>query len=353
MTPTVRPANAARLLILMLALSLIALAILALACGPSAPAGQDRAPDQQSDSTSTPMPTQTPTRTAAATPTTDPNAAPMDDILKAWVAHHHAQQAVDRAATGSAAPEKTIKVQILVASPGQRKGIADFLESKGIAHSPVPGNHDIDATIPVSLAPQLAVFPGVQELLTKPRPYPSLGTYLNTLVAKYETGLMPGEDANPTYARLVIEVEGNDNYDAVVRFLKNNGATMAHSDPDIAVVYKPLSIVVAFVPVSKIAPLDRLEGVIQVWDEGYPVPEEHRFTEPPLSQPAYTPTPTAAAPKSQSGSDNVVGRPPTPRPAPAGAIAHGADHPTLTPTPTPKPTLTAPTDVAATGAPAR
>ena len=191
---------------------------------------------------------------------------------------------------------KTIAVQIVVGlldPDGKRGDITRFLASHGIAHSPVVGNNDIYATVPVSLLTHLAAQPGVRELMALPHPYPNLGTYLNGLVAKYEAGLMPGEDANPTFARLVIGIEGSDNYDAVNRFLEDSGAIMRYDDLDIAEIYKPIGLLVAFVPVAQIAPLASMPGVDQVNDEGYPAPEELRFTQPPLDYPTATPTPTA------------------------------------------------------------
>lgn len=311
MTPTARPKRRAttRLRTVVPAAGLVALVVVAMACGPYAPVGQDRAPANE-ELTATP----TFTATSTATPAPDANAAPMDDILKAWVAHHNTNRGVT--GQGQAAPEKTISVQIFVASPSQRGGITDFLESNGIAHSPVPGNHDIDAAVPVSLVPRLAVFPGVQELMALPHPYPSLGTYLNKLVANYEAGLMPDEDANPTFARLVIAIEGGDNYDAIKLWLENNGAVMTFADRDITELYKPSGDLVAFVPVAKIAPLAGMNGVVEVWDEGYPISEAQRFTRPSIfEKPPETPS------SSTKPSDRVAGAaasvPPWPPPFPS------------------------------------
>ena len=177
-----------------------------------------------------------------------------------------------------------------------RSTITDFLDSNDIAHELVPGvfNFDIRATVPVPMLTQLAAFPGVLELLALPHPYPALGTYLNELVARYEAGLMPDEDASPTYARLVIGIEGNNNHDAVKRFLDEKVVVMVFADRDIEENLK-LGLV-AFVPVGLIVPLVNMDGVVSIWDKGYTIPAEQRYTRDSIyDEPTPTATPTSAA----------------------------------------------------------
>ena len=324
MTPILH--NATRPFILTLAVGLITTVLVVLACGPSAPAGQDNA---------TPEPTDTPTPTSE--PSSDQNQAPLDGILNAWVAGAEAQRETG-GATGQSEPERTIAILLFVGNAKHRTAIIELLEDNDIAHHRVEGplNHnDIRATVPVSMLSRLAAHPGVQEIFAKPHPYRNMTTHLNVLAAKYEAGLLPDEDANPTYARLVIGIEGgDDNYYAVKRYLENNGATMVFAERDMEEIYKPD--IVAFTPISLLVPLAGMTGVVDVWDEGYPVPESLRFRRSSIfEEPAETPTPTPTAtssPPSKPGTPadgaagSAVSSPPTPTPAPAGAIAHGADH---------------------------
>ena len=284
----------------------------------------------------------TPTPTPTPTPTSEPGAARLGPIVGAYVQGQATRQAAAQAqgASGQAAPAKTLAVQIFVYDASKRGDVTAFLESHDIAHSPAPGTSDICATVPVSFVASLAAHSGVNEIQAWPPPYPNLGSGPNALAAEYEAGLMPDEDTNPTFARLVIGIEGGDNYDAVKRFLDSEGAVMAFAERDMAEIYRPAGDLVAFVPVAQIVTLARMAGVVAMWDEGYPVPAEARYTAgsiydiptatpTPMSTP--TSTPAAANPDGSSTPDAGISgaaatAPATPTPAPAAAIAYGADH---------------------------
>ena len=301
--------NVARIGILAQTLALLLLAVAALACAPTQPAGQHgdatvravptpevtttptpedtAAPTPEATATSTPEATATataePTNTVAPSPTQNP--LPLDGILSAWVAGVEAQQSA-QGGSAQTASEKTIAVLIMLKGEEYRSAITDFLDSNDIDHERVTGPFpfNIFATVPVTMITQLASFPGVVEMVANPYPYPDMGG-LNNLVARYEAGLMPDEDANPTYARLVIIIEGDKNHDAVKRFLDEKGVVMAFADRDID---KPR--LVAFVPVGLMVPLVNMEGVTHMGAENYPVPAGLRITMPSIYD---EPTPSA------------------------------------------------------------
>ena len=282
------------------------------------------------------------TPTPTLTPTSEPGEARLGPVVGAYVQGQATRQATAQAqgASGQAAPAKTLAVQIFVHDASKRGEVTAFLESHDIAHSPAPGTSHIYATVPVSLVASLAAHSGVNEIQAWPPPYPNLGSGPNALAAEYEAGLMPDEDTNLTFARLVIGIEGGDNYDAVKRFLESKGAVMAFAERDMAEIYRPAGDLVAFVPVAQIVTLPRMAGVKAMWDEGYLVPAEARYTagsiyDIPTATPTPIPTPTSApaaanpdrSPTLDAGvSGAAATAPATPTPAPAGANAHGADH---------------------------
>ena len=236
----------------------------------------------------------TPTPTPTLTPTSEPSAARLGPIVGAYVQGQATRQATAQAqgASGQAAPAKTLAVQIFIYDASKRGDVTAFLESHDIAHSPAPGTRHIYATVPVSLVASLAAHSGVNEIQAWPPPYPNLGSGPNALAAEYEAGLMPDEDTNPTFARLVIGIEGGDNYDAVKRFLESKGAVMTFAERDMAEIYRPVGDLVAFVPVAQIATLARMTGVVGMWIEKYPVPAEARYTAGSIYDiPTATPTP--------------------------------------------------------------
>ena len=219
-------------------------------------------------------------------------------------------------------------MQIFLAGVQEREDIAAFLSKNGVEHSRVTGKEfDLYATIPASLLTNLATHPSFGAMRrTIPR-YPNLNKSLNNLAAWYEAGMMPEEDANPTYAALRIGIEGDANYDNVRQFLKDNGSVMAYEDADADARWKP--VLVAFVPVRVLPDLARQPGVRGTHSEMYPVPEEQRFTQEPIKASPKKPTPTPiltppAAGATGAGNGVSGGGAVTPTPA-VSAILHGAD----------------------------
>ena len=272
--------------IVMLAMLLVA--ILVVACGPDAQTAEESAA-----STDTPtlrvdlLPWSTPIPTIAFIE------RPGMDIQLTAEAIKYEKLQVEGGASGQTEPE-LIRVQIFLAGDQERDDIAAFLAYHGVEHSRLPYiEFDLDATIPASLLTTLAAHPsfGAMERII-PR-YPNLSKGLNNLAAWYEAGMMPEEDANPTYAALMIGIEGDANYDNVRQFLKDNGAVMRHEDADADARWKP--VLVAFVPVRLLPALARQPGVRGAHSDQYPVPEEERFTIKSLSAPPKTPDPTPAA----------------------------------------------------------
>ena len=350
--------HALKLAFLTAALGLVILCLVALACAPGAPAGQGGAVggavDAESTNTPTPEPTAeagteatsapalpstpSPTDTAAPTPTptSEPDAARLGPIVSAYVQGQATRQAAAQAqgASGQAAPAKTLAVQIFVYDASKRGEVTAFLESRDIAHSPAPGTSHIYATVPVSFVASLAAHSGVNEILALPSPYSNMTTHLNTLAARYEAGLMPDEDTNPTFARLVIGIEGGDNYDAVKRFLDSKGAVMAFAERDMAEIYRPAGDLVAFVPVAQIATLARMTGVVGMWIEKYPVPAEARYTAGSIYDiPTATPTPMSTPTSAPTASN------PDRSPTLDAGVSGAATTAPATPTPAPTPTL--------------
>ena len=294
----------------LLAIAMAALVILSAvgpaACAPAAPAEQTSGQAEAEDATAEPTATATPT--PSPTPTPDPK---LDNLLNIWAQGYAARQSAGQSASGQSAggqsaTQKTIAVQIAPAyqDTDHRSSITAFLDSRGIAHTTVVGNNDIQATVPVSFLATLTGLPGVGSILANPLPYPNAGG-VNILIAEYEAGLLPGEEANPTFARLGIGIEGNANYDAVKRYLKNNGAVMAYSDSDNDEAYRPTGLLVAYVPVAKIGLMARMAGVELITLDHYPVPPEYRVTQPPVLGPTPTPTPSLT-PTPNPKLDNIL-----------------------------------------------
>ncbi len=277
-----------------LALAMLLVAILVVACGPDVqPARESAVP------TDAPAPAGTPTLRVDLLPWSTPiptiafiERPGMDIQLTAEAIKYEKLQA-EGGASGQAEPEP-ILVQIFLAGAQERDDIAVFLAQHGVEHSRVPYiEFDLDATVPVSLLTILAAHPsfGAMERII-PR-YPNLNQGLNNLAAWYEAGMMPEEDADPTYAALRIGIEGDENYDKVRQFLKDNGSVMAYEDADADARWKP--VLVAFVPVRVLPELARQPGVRGTHSEMYPVPEEQRFTQEPIKASPRTPDPTPTA----------------------------------------------------------
>ena len=197
------------------------------------------------------------------------------DIQLTAASIEHENREAEAGVSGQADPEP-IQVQIFLAGDRERDDIAAFLTQHGVEHSRLPYKEfDLDATIPASLLTTLAAHPSFGAMQrTIPR-YPNLSQGLNNLAAWYEAGLMPDEDTNPTYARLMIGIDGDENYDNVRQFLKDNGAVMRHEDADADARWKP--VLVAFVPVPLFSALAGQPGVRGTHSVDYPVPDEQRL----------------------------------------------------------------------------
>ena len=277
-----------------LTLAMLLVAILVVACGPDVqPARESAAPADDPTPADTPapridlLPWSTPIPTIAFI-----ERPGMDIQLTAEVIKYEKLQA-EGGASGQAEPEP-ILVQIFLAGAQERDDIAAFLTQHGVEHSRVPYKEfDLDATVPVSLLTTLAAQPSFGEMERVIPRYPNLNQGLNNLAAWYEAGMMPEEDANPTYAALMIGIEGDANYDNVRQFLKDNGAVMRHEDADADARWKP--VLVAFVPVRLLPVLARQPGVRGAHSERYPVPEEMRFTTEPIKAYPNTPDSTLTA----------------------------------------------------------
>ena len=206
----------------------------------------------------------------------------MDIQLTAEVIQYERREA-EGVAAGQAEPD-LIRVRIFVLGAQEREDIIAFLNQHSVEHS-ISQYVDsvLYATIPASLLTTLAAHPSFGEMERVIPRYPNLSKGLNNLAAWYEAGMMPEEDANPTYAALMIGIEGDANYDNVRQFLKDNGSVMRHEDADADARWKP--VLVAFVPVRLLPALARQPGVRGAHSDQYPVPEEERFTIKSLSAP--------------------------------------------------------------------
>ncbi len=116
-------------------------------------------------------------------------------------------------------------------------------------------------------------------MVAEPLPYPTMNADLNGLAVRYAAGLLPDEDTEPTFARLVIGIEGDDNYDAVKQFLIDDGAVIAYGDAPMDDTYKPYGMLVAYASVRLFAELAGKPGIFEVDHEWYPVPPELRVTD--------------------------------------------------------------------------
>ena len=309
-------------------MAVLIIAVLIAACGPDAqPAQESVAPTDALAPADMPtlridlLPWSTPIPTIAFIE------RPGMDIQLTAEAIKYEKLRAEGGASGQAEPEP-ILVQIFLAGAQEREDIAAFLAQHDVEHSRVPYKEfDLDATVPVSLLTTLAAHPsfGAMERVI-PR-YPNLNQGINNLAAWYEAGMMPEEDANPTYAALRIDIEGDANYDNVRQFLKDNGAVMRHEDADSDARWKP--VLVAFVPVRVLPALAGQPGVRGTHSERYPVPDEMRFTTEPIKASPRTPDPIPTATPSAAGAtgagDEVSGGGAV-MPVPAvGAILRGAD----------------------------
>ena len=317
-----------------LILAMLLVAILVVACGPDAqPARESAAPADASAPTDTPMPADTPAPRIDLLPWSTPiptiafvERPGMDIQLTAEVIQYERREA-EGGALGQAEPE-LIRVRIFLLGAQEREDIAAFLNQHSVEHS-ISQYKDslLYANIPASLLTTLAAHPSFGEMERVIPRYPNLNQGLDNLAAWYEAGMMPEEDANPTYAALLIGIEGDANYDNVRQFLKDNGSVMRHEDADADARWKP--VLVAFVPVRVLPALAGQPGVRGTHSEMYPVPEEMRFTTEPIKASPSTPDPTPVTTPTAAGAtgarDGVSGGGAV-MPAPAvGAILCGSD----------------------------
>ena len=256
-----------------IALLTLALTLLALACAPAAPLAQDNAPP----ATAEPAPTATPTPTPATRAAND--LALLDGFLRARVAEYEAAQSGTQGPSGPAAAPKIVSINISARSSESRQNLLTLLANRGATNTSIFGSTQIYADIPASLLSTLAARADINDMQATAFPYPNLDADLNGLAVRYEAGLIPSEDTEPTYAMMSIFIEGGDNYDAVKEFLVTGGAIMTFGDTIIEDTYKPLGMLVAFVPVKLFAELDGQPGIYDSGHEIYPVPEWMRRTE--------------------------------------------------------------------------
>ena len=299
------------IVLLTIVLTLIILA--ALACGPATPSAQDNVPPAES----------------RATPTPEAGAARdlslLDGLLRARVAEYEAAQAAQGASRQATTP-KMVGIHISAASSESRREILSFLAEHGVTSPRTTGNAQIFADVPASLLAVLATRTDINKIEADPLPYQNLGPDLSGLAVKYAAGLLPDEDTEPTFVRLVILIEGNDNYDAIRRFLDNGGAVMAFGDHEMEDAYKPIGMLVAYVPVKLFAELDEKPGVFDIRPEIYPVPERMRIPERyPSATPSSPSSGSSGEGRGATGQDNVPpaerGATPTPTPTPEAGAA--------------------------------
>ena len=308
-----------------LALAMLLVGILVVACGPDVqPARESGVPADAPAPADTPVPRVDLLPWSTPIPTIAFIERPGMDIQLTAEAIKYEKLQAEGGASGQAEPE-LILVQIFLAGTQERDDIAAFLAQHGVEHSRLPYKEfDLDATVPVSLLTTLAAHPsfGAMERII-PR-YPNLSQRLNKLAAWYEAGMMPEEDINPSYAELLIGIEGDENYDKVRQFLKDNGAVMGYEDADADARWKPT--LVAFVPVPLLPDLAGQPGVKSAFADWYPVPEEYRFTQKPIGTAPETPAPTETPPATGESDGASGAAAPTPSPTPAAsAIMHGSD----------------------------
>lgn len=286
-----------------LAMGMLLTAILIAACAPDVPTAGRPAPT----AAPTPTPADTPTPPVTWEPEPTPVILPahdypkLDEMLDLQVAVYHARQS---SVSGQAEP-RYFEVYIWTHGPTQREEVTSFLDRHNIAHTkPMnypglpPVDNDIMTSVPVSLLESLNAQPGVMGVELRERPYPALGDFLNELASQYAAGLMPDQDANPTFTFVDIGIDSKENFDAVRSFLKNNGAIMRYTDSESDEIYTYYPFLTAFVPVALLEPMSKMSGVNSADSLSYPVPESVRFTLPP-TDPIVPALPTEPPPRSE------------------------------------------------------
>ena len=242
---------------------------LALVCWPAGPTIQGNV----SPTATEPTATLTPEAPTAGDTTL------LDAFLRARVAEYEATQSNEQGPSGQTTTPKTVSINISARSNDSCQAIMALLAEQGATNTRLYGSTQIYADIPASLLSALDARSDIDNMRATEFPYPNLDSGLNGLAVRYEAGLMPSEDVEPTYAMMSLFIDGDDNYDAVQRFLVAGGATMAFGDIITANAYKPLGMLVAYVPVKLFAELDSQPGIYDSKHEIYPVPTEMRRTE--------------------------------------------------------------------------
>ena len=174
-----------------------------------------------------------------------------------------------------------VDVAIAAYDAASSRDILDFLAAHGVTSPRTTGtdNSNIFARFPASLLRALSERSDISYMRAKPLPYPRMNADPNGLAVRYAAGLLPDADTEPTFARLVIDIEGDDNYDAIKQFLIDGGAVMAYGDVSMGDTYKPYGMVVAYAPVRLFEELAGKPGIFEVDHEWYPVPPELRLTD--------------------------------------------------------------------------
>ena len=307
-----------RWIIILFAAVLLVGMLTALACGPAVPGGQDAKPTVETGAT--PMPTSAPG--AGTSPDDLPG---LDALLRARVAEHEAAQSSSEGARGT---PQLVSIYIAAYDNESSSEIQDLLVSHGAASVRTTGSGtNIFADVPASVLRTLSERTDISYMKADPLPYPKMDSGLNGLAVLYAAGLLPDEDTDPTFARMVIVIDGTgDEYDAIKRFLDDGGAVMAHGDAPIDDTYKPIGMLVAYVPVRLYAELHGKPGIFDISHEWYPVPPERRVTDHGEEGSGATEKSVGgSAPGSENGVRSPIIPPPELQPTPAGgAVAHGA-----------------------------
>ncbi len=309
-----------RWIIILFAAVLLVGMLTALACGPAAPGGQDAKPTVETGAT--PMPTSAPG--AGTSPDDLPG---LDALLRARVAEHEAAQSSSEGARGT---PQVVGIYIAAHTDASGLEIQDLLVSHGATsvRNTGSGNTNIFADVPASVLRTLSERTDISYMSADPLPYPKMDDGLNGLAVLYAAGLLPDEDTDPTFARMVIAIDGTgDEYDAIKRFLDDGGAIMAYGDAPIDDTYKPIGMLVAYVPVRLYAELHGKPGIFDISHELYPVPPEMRVTDHGEEEPGATEKSVGgSAPGSENGVRSPIIPPPELQPTPAGgAVAWHSD----------------------------
>ena len=281
MTSNSNRRTAAQWLVLTLAVGIMAAVILALACGPSAPTGQDGTPEE-----ATPTPTFTPTPTSTPTPTPAADSAKLNPVAAALLALHAdstADNSPDRGVTGQQSAPGTPSVLIpqtvtLHISTLSLTNTRSFLEAnKGsiIETEKLAYNWVVVAEVPLTLLPALTQQQDILFVAMLHGPYRNLGGSLNRRVLEYAAARLAAAGASmPELEPLLMEVRVTKaGYVNVRRFLQDHGVRLTYSDAELrtppATGEYDLYGFPQLIPVRLLGPVSELPGVIFIksWPE--------------------------------------------------------------------------------------